>query len=119
MKKWLVAPLIIFILILAPNLMWLNWSTLFIKNTSSKQVNNITVEICSETFQVASKPHSSSLRLLPKCGDATLILKANAKLVCQYYVEGELYNVEADVGSGKCKTDLPIISSLFLLKLIK
>lgn len=80
MKKWLNPLLVILIVIFSPNLIWLNWSTLYIKNQSSKSINNVNFEICSQTFNVIVKPEVSSLHFLPKCGDVRLIVRAYNKI---------------------------------------
>ena len=119
MKKRLIIFLVILLVIFTPNLIWLNWSTLFIRNQSSESVDNISFEICSETFSVTAEPESSSLHFLPKCGDTTLIVRTNNEIICKSYVEGDMYNVEVDIAHKKCEVELPIFSSLFLLKLIE
>jgi hypothetical protein len=119
MKMWLIVFLVILLVIFAPNLIWLNWSTLFIRNQSSKSIDNITLEICSQTVHVTAKPESSSLHFLPECGDTTLIVRANNEIICQSYVQGDMFDVEVDTGTKNCNATLPIFSSLFLFKLFK
>lgn len=64
-------------LLLGPNLLWLNWSTLRIENRGSQSIEEAILFVCEQPVSLGSlAPGASRFRFLPKCGDDSLEIRA-------------------------------------------
>ncbi len=86
-----------FVLFLAPNLLWLNWSTLRIENRGPQPVEEAVLFVCEQPVSLGRLlPGASHFRFLPKCGDDSLEIRTGRQSTnCKIYVEGEMYHVRA------------------------
>lgn len=84
-------------LLLGPNLLWLNWSTVRIENRGSQSIEEAILFVCEQRVSLGSlAPGASRFRFLPKCGDDSLEIRAGQQSTnCTIYVEGEMYHVRA------------------------
>lgn len=108
------------LLLVLPNLIWLQTSTLRIKNASAWTTYSLEFEACGERHAVGGlESGQSTFRFLESCGDDTLTILHEGAAACQLYVEGELYHVDAVVEAGvvECSYDDPL-STLFVLELL-
>jgi hypothetical protein len=108
--------------IIGPNAFWLARSTVRIENRGSARVPSVVLAACSETLQLGPLPAGSSVfRVLPQCGDDTLVISSGLAQVCRLYVEGSLYHVQAWFSSpdeGDCEYDSPPFSPLLVSQLL-
>lgn len=126
MKKAAVITLVVIACILVPNLMWLANSTTRITNAGKNTLSSIIVHVNdSETKLGELHAGNSRFIFLPKVGDATYKVSyrngPSLEAVCQEYVEGHMYHVETtltDSQSSECKVSLPLVSELFILKVL-
>ncbi|MBH0208511.1 MAG: hypothetical protein HP495_08350 [Nitrospira sp.] len=84
-------------LLLGPNLLWLNWSTVRIENRGSQSIEEAILFVCEQPVSLGSlAPGASRFRFLPKCGDDSLEIRTGRQSTnCKIYVEGEMYHVRA------------------------
>jgi hypothetical protein len=110
-------------LVIAPNALWLSRSTVRIENRSALAVESVALEACSQRVELGDLAAGASVfRLLPRCGDDTLIVSARASAICMLYVEGDLYHVRAwfsTAESGDCEYGSPPFSPLLLAELLR
>ena len=104
--------------LIAPNAFWLARSTLRIENRGLAPVSSVVLQACSQSFRLGRlAPGSAVFRVLPKCGDDTLIISSGSAQVCTLYVEGSLYHIRAwfsSPGDGDCEYGSPPFSPLLL-----
>lgn len=86
-----------FVLLLGPNLLWLNWSTVRIENRGSQSIEDAVLFVCEQPVHLGRlTPGASRFRFLPKCGDESLEIRAGQHSTNgRIYVEGDLYHVRA------------------------
>ncbi len=126
MKKAILLLGIIIVGFGAPNLLWLTNSTLKIRNDGDKLLSSIIIRVDEKETKISDmKPGQSRFIFLTKSGESTVTITYNSgaksETICHVYVEEGMYHVEVEINSsnnGKCKASLPIVSELFLLKLI-
>ncbi len=126
MKRTALLVSILAVFIFAPNLVWLAYSTNRITNGGAGLLRSVTVHVDDRKVYLGElHPGDSRFTFLPKSGDATYRVSytngTRDELACQAYVEGEMYHVElllADTRGPVCTVTLPLISELFILKLI-
>ena len=111
-------------LLLGPNLLWLNWSTVRIENRGSQSIEEAVLFVCEQPVSLGRLvPGTSRFRFLPKCGDDSLEIRADRRSTnCKIYVEGEMYHVRAWFASpttGDCiYGGSPPLTPLFLAELL-
>jgi hypothetical protein len=109
---------------LAPNLIWLAYSTARITNTGDEILRSVIVHVDDEqTILGELEPGKSRFIILPNSGDATFkvsyVKGTNTETVCQEYAEGDMYHIEtllSDNKGSKCISTLPLVSDLLILK---
>ncbi len=87
----------VMVLILGPNLLWLNRSTVRIENRSGQPIHDVVLFACSEPKSLGTLTVGVlRFEFLPNCGDDTLEIRAGTQpSECRLYVEGDLYHVRA------------------------
>ena len=109
-------------ILIGPNAFWLARSTVRIENRGSTHVPSVVLAACSETLQLGPlRAGSSVFRVLPQCGDDTLVISSSLAQVCRLYVEGSLYHVQAwflAPDEGDCEYDSPPFWPLLLSQLL-
>lgn len=118
--RWLLYAALLVLLLVLPNLIWLQTSTLRIHNVSAWTTYSLEFEACGERHTVGSlAPGRSAFRFLESCGDDSLKIFHEGSVECQLYVEGELYHVDAilDAGIVECSYKDPV-STLFVLEFL-
>lgn len=85
------------VVLLGPNLLWLNWSTVRIENRGSQPIEEAILFVCEQPVNLGRLiPGASHFQFLPKCGDDTLEIRAGQHSTnCTIYVEGDMYHVLA------------------------
>lgn len=111
------------VLLVSPNLLWLNRSTVRIENRSSELIEDAVLFACEKPISLGRlAPGASRFEFLPKCGDDSLEIRAGLMATnCRLYVEGDLYHVRAWFSSpttGDCTYGgMPPITPLLLTEL--
>ncbi|MHC4991928.1 MAG: hypothetical protein ACYTGC_13205 [Planctomycetota bacterium] len=122
MRKAACIGIAVLALLLGPNAFWLARSTVRIENRSSAPVPSVVLAACSLELDLGTLSAGSSvLRVLPQCGDDTLVVSSGDAEVCRLYVEGSLYHVRAWFSSpdeGDCGYGSPPFSPLLVLQLL-
>ncbi len=116
-----------FLLIFAPNLVWIFNSTATIHNAGGSEITSVVVFVDEKEVKVGNlEPGEKKLIFLPKSGDSTfrVVFSYGNKYLnaCNEYVEGEMYHVEAKLDSqinSKCSATLPLTSQLFVLEFLR
>ena len=95
------------VLLLSPNLLWLNWSTVRIENRGSQLIGDAVLFVCEKPTSLGPLPPGASrFQFLPKCGDDSLEIRSGQSVTnCRIYVESSMYHVRAWLGSpltGDC-----------------
>jgi hypothetical protein len=112
------------ILLIGPNLLWLNRSTIRIENRSAQRIEDVVLYACSQPRSLGPlAPGSSRFHVLPKCGDDSLEVRSGlTSTSCRIYVEGEMYHIRAWFSSpttGDCTYGgMPPFSPLLLTELL-
>lgn len=122
--RWLGLGTVAAVLAVAPNLLWLVRSTVRVENTGSDVVSGVVLEACSRARPLGPlEPGASVLRVLPRCGDDTLVLSTAAGESCGLYVEPGMYHVRASIatsGEPGCEYGgSPPFTPLLLIELIR
>jgi hypothetical protein len=106
----------------APNAFWLFRSTVRIENRGAETAPAVVYTACATPVALGPLPAGASrFRVLPQCGDDSLVVVSAAGEVCRIYVEGELYHVRvwfASPGSGGCEYTTPPFSPLLVRELL-
>lgn len=111
-------------LLLGPNLLWLNWSTVRIENRGSQPIEEAILFVCEQPMNLGRlTPGASRFRFLPQCGDESLEIRTGQHATsCHLYVKGDLYHVRAWFTSpttGECRYGgSPPFSPLSLAELL-
>jgi hypothetical protein len=125
-RRLLAVLLVLAALLLLPNLVWLERSTLRIENRSPDPIAAVRLRACGEIYEVGSLEAGEAYAgFLPACGDDSLTVMAPAasaeNAVCTIYVEGDMYHVDVWFTSpttGDCAYDFPPFSALFVRKML-
>ncbi|MBT8398893.1 MAG: hypothetical protein KJO98_00315, partial [Rhodothermia bacterium] len=92
--RWLLYTGVLLVLLLLPNLIWLQTSTLRIQNTAAWTTYSLEFEACGERHAIGGLASGrSAFRFLDSCGDDTLTIFHEGTVQCQLYVEGEFYHI--------------------------
>ena len=111
-------------LLLGPNLLWLNWSTIRIENRSGQRIEDVVLYACSTPTNLGPlPPESSRFQVLPKCGEDSLEIRSGlVPTSCRLYVESEMFHGRAwfsSPTSGDCTyAGMPPLSPLLLAELL-
>lgn len=118
--KFVVMLFALLILLIGPNLLWLNWSTVRIENRGPQLIEDAVLFVCEKPTSLGPLPPGASrFRFLQKCGDDSLEIRAGQSVTnCRIYVESSMYHVRAWFGSpltGDCAHGgMPPITPLLL-----
>ena len=87
----------VILILVGPNLLWLNWSTLRIENRAAQPIEDAVLVVCEQPVSLGRlAPGASRFLFLPKCGDDTVQTRAGRHDTnCKLYVEGDMYHVLA------------------------
>jgi len=126
MKVAVITFLLLALCLLAPNLVWLGFSTARITNVDPNTVYSVTVYVNDKKLSLGDiRAGESRFLILPASGDATYKVLygegADVKSVCNDYVQRDMHHVETvleGVEGSRCKVSLPLFSELLFLKLI-
>ena len=108
----------------APNLMWLQRSTLRISNKGNTPLKLAQVSVGQDALEYESiEPGESEFALLPKTVEGSIAITLppgkTLKSFCHSYVESKMYHVDVVVKDGQvltCQASLPILSELWVMK---
>lgn len=127
MKNLVFILLILGTLMVAPNVLWLLYSTVRVTNEASVLVRDVALRTDTRSIPVGNvPPQASRLIFLPSdFGGATFSIEYKAKNApvpqCQVYVESTKYHVEIVIDenySVQCTTEILDFSSVFVWKLL-
>lgn len=124
---FLLTLILLFLLLVAPNIVWVFNSTATIVNTGDSEITSVVIYLDEKEVKFSNlEPGQQKLIFLPKSGDSTfrVVFSYGNKYLnaCNEYVEGEMYHVEAKLNSrinSKCSSTLPLTSQLFVLKFLR
>lgn len=112
------------LLLLGPNLLWLNWSTVRIENRGAQPLDDAVLVACEQAMSLGRlAPGASRFLFLPKCGDDSVQTRVGRHDTnCRLYVEGDMYHVRAWFNSpttGDCiYGGMPPVTPLLLAELL-
>jgi hypothetical protein len=109
----------------APNLVWLQRSTVYVENRSDSTIESVRLFACDEAIELGDLEWGESrLRLIPACGDTALSLTTRLHgvehQICTAPVDASMTHVEAWFDSptkGGCEYGEPLLSPLLLTRL--
>jgi hypothetical protein len=111
----------------APNVLWLERSTVAIENRSNERIGDVELRVCASVLRVARlDPGGSQLLVLPKCGESTLVVVSGASgggaESCKHYVESKMYHVDVWFDAARqahCAYGYPPFAPLLLTKAVR
>ncbi|MEM7097975.1 MAG: hypothetical protein AAF541_06925 [Pseudomonadota bacterium] len=84
-------------------------------------MSDVAYTVCDVRYEVRDlAPKESVFRILDACGDDTLKVHVREAEVCQTYIEGELYHIDARIVSANrihCSYD-DLFSTLLIKKVL-
>lgn len=94
--KRVILGLGVILLLCAPNLIWLQHSTVQIENRAQEEIQDVVLYACSQPISLGPlSPGGSRFRLIPRCGEDSLEVRSGDLAVCNIYVEGQSSHVLA------------------------